>query len=78
METKIKKLFAVMAIFALVLAGCDGGNTPENGNNNGNGIDNTIKETSLKIANKSSYGLFKEVQSVNGLPFPLYRSYHYF
>jgi hypothetical protein len=45
----MKKLFALTVIFALVLAACDDGNVPENGN---------AQKTTLTISNQSDINLF--------------------
>jgi len=58
----MKKLFVLMAIFALVLAGCGDGDSTSNGNDGSN----TQKSTSLKISNHSSYEIFNvKYTSVN-------------
>ena len=49
----MKKFFTVLAIFALVLAGCDNGNPPDNENNNNSGNN----KTTLTIKNLSDYSL---------------------
>jgi len=46
----MKKFFAILAIFALVFAGCDSGTSEDSGKKNGNG------KTTLTIANSSDYG----------------------
>jgi hypothetical protein len=53
----MKKLFKVMAVFTLVLAGCDGLFNKDDGNTSDNGVNNITKTTSLKITNQSSYAL---------------------
>ncbi|GBU28712.1 hypothetical protein R84B8_02272 [Treponema sp. R8-4-B8] len=69
----MKKIFTVLAIFALVLAGCDDGNTDENnnsdvigkwtGNNNGEEITLDIAQDTWVMIIQSAEG---GIQSVNG------------
>ena len=61
----MKKLFAVLAIFALALAGCSNGDSTDNGSNN-NGNNNGATNTTLTINNMSSYNLLSvEYSSVD-------------
>jgi len=56
----MKKFFVVIAVFALVLAGCENGDTPDNGNSVAN------KKTTLTISNQSDINIFNvEYSSIN-------------
>jgi hypothetical protein len=53
----MKKYFILMAVFLLVLMGCDSGNSTDNENNNQNGNNGTSKAI-FTISNQSSYELY--------------------